>query len=37
VSSGLKTTVPAGLIDAAASSLATFVAGLFAAHVFDPA
>ena len=37
MSSGLRTTVPAGLIDAAASSLATFVAGLFAARVFDPA
>jgi O-antigen/teichoic acid export membrane protein len=37
VSSGLKTTVPAGLVDAAASSLATFVAGLFAARVLDPA
>lgn len=37
MSSGLKTTVPAGLVDAAASSLATFVAGLFAARVLDPA
>jgi O-antigen/teichoic acid export membrane protein len=37
VSSGLKTTVPAGLVDAAASSLATFVAGLFAARVLDAA
>jgi len=37
VSSELKTAVPAGLVDAAASSLATFVAGLFAARVFDAA